>query len=1247
MQRRQRQDINYKEFHETGKKVVKNTDVNELSFLLEEVSLNEPDMEKLLSELDIIQDDINDFFDENDLTKIKRSGNALKLAISEIKQLRTLYKQKDRALRSISSDYDTKYSLIYDKTIHSIKDYLLNATEAFCLIDSDDKHQIKHEVEKEALNKEASFQLENVSRQLDGIEDEIHVDLDSMSNDEIIRRRDGLSSLSTRLNDVSKIIPKIINHIKVEEDDNVVTRCNDANSSFNTYAKKVKKLMEVKEIEKEKSFQESKLNIDLGKFKGYDSAKDIYTFKDDFDKIYEHNAPKRLMADILKNNHLADQALSMVSSDDTIDEMWQILINSFGDPKMMLSKKVKKLKTFHCIWKMKDADKIADCVAKLITFMKDLERLCQRHGIAGKLYNGDTIDQVYSIMGDGRVSRWFSSIYGSNLDDQGKWGRLINFLEKELHVQQQKMLISKTEAKKPEKTFKTYNKGAHYTDESTVEYTDGKNIQSYNADAKDMKCSFCGEKGHVVSTGPRGKKLIQYFSCRRFVEMSPAQRFNELKRKKLCFQCLYPGAPKDDDYHKEGRCSKFFSCKHTEHDQYPTKKHLLVCDEHKEENEEMLKMYIEKCIEKRKNLPAFSKTISLSFHTTYQVDVKPRPGNDEDVIYDKAIYQLQTIKLNGKRFNIFYDNGCGDFIVRQSAVKKLQTHVIKEFDGTINIGGVGGIVKQSPHGIYTVKIPINDDQNATMTGVCLERITQKFPDYPLRQVEEDIHNAFKKQNGDASELPRLPKSVGGEMDMMIGIKYLRYHPTPVFQMPSGLTIFKSKFENADGGFGVIGGPHQIFTAIEKQFKLQCNHQSTFLSNQLSIYKEGFQINPDVSLLGYKMDDTDMYDTTDVTDQNSYLSRKIKFFNIAEDTGSEILYRCVQCRNCQKCKNHESTEAISIQEEIEQDLINQSVAVDTTSRSTVASLPFLHDPATKLAPNKMKAMKVYEQQVKKLNKLPDDKDDVIKSEGKLHALGHVDFVKNLPLDQQEMLNNSDVKYYIPWRAVWKSNSVSTPCRVVFDASQATDSGYSLNDILAKGRNSMNKLQEILLRWFTHHEVFHCDVQKMYNSVKLKPDDWTFQRYLWQNNLDPSASPVEKVIKTLIYGVRSSGNQAEKGLRDTAKISFGEFPEAAEIICNDIYVDDCLSGGPSSDVTKSRADELEIVLNRGGFSLKGVTFSSADTPEKLTDDGESVSVAGLKWYPKEDVLMLDIGEMNLKRKCEAKSAIIKSLKLYQKS
>ena len=71
---------------------------------------------------------------------------------------------------------------------------------------------------------------------------------------------------------------------------------------------------------------------------------------------------------------------------------------------------------------------------------------------------------------------------------------------------------------------------------------------------------------------------------------------------------------------------------------------------------------------------------------------------------------------------------------------------------------------------------------------------------------------------------------------------------------------------------------------------------------------------------------------------------------------------------------------------------------------------------------------------------------------------------------------------------------------------------------------------------------------------------------------------------------------------------------EIISREIYINDCISGSNSENEMLNIADKLEIVLNSGGFSLKGIAFLSKDPPESLSDDGVSIHVAGMKWYTK---------------------------------
>ena len=118
--------------------------------------------------------------------------------------------------------------------------------------------------------------------------------------------------------------------------------------------------------------------------------------------------------------------------------------------------------------------------------------------------------------------------------------------------------------------------------------------------------------------------------------------------------------------------------------------------------------------------------------------------------------------------------------------------------------------------------------------------------------------------------------------------------------------------------------------------------------------------------------------------------------------------------------------------------------------------------------------------------------------------------------------------------------------------------------------------------------------MYNTIQLRREHWVFQQYLWENSLDPAKQCQDKVIKTIISRVRSSGSQAERALRMTTEISRYRYPQIYEIISRHIYVDDCISGLNSENEMLNIADKLEFVLNSDGFSLKGIAYHFEKSP-----------------------------------------------------
>ena len=241
----------------------------------------------------------------------------------------------------------------------------------------------------------------------------------------------------------------------------------------------------------------------------------------------------------------------------------------------------------------------------------------------------------------------------------------------------------------------------------------------------------------------------------------------------------------------------------------------------------------------------------------------------------------------------------------------------------------------------------------TLSRLFICQITSDFPIYPLKDVENDIQQHCTSSGG-TNSLPKLPSVVGGEIHLMIGVKYLRYHPKPVHQLPSGLTLFQSSFCNPNGERGVVGGPHKVFNDVHKNF-FNSSNRSIFLNSQCDIFRREFSQETDVPLLGYGEDHLSVDEITESS--QAHLSKLQRVFEQVESTGTEINYRCPTCRSCNACKHHEY-ESISIREEIEQSIIESSVTIDLDTSITSASLPFIADPRLRLAPNKNLAVKVY-------------------------------------------------------------------------------------------------------------------------------------------------------------------------------------------------------------------------------------------------------------------------------------------------
>ena len=1052
----------------------------------------------------------------------------------------------------------------------------------------------------------------------------------------------------------------------------------DSKNHLDNFLKKLKSVIKERDISEAKLKNSKDLEIKLPEFRGYASDIDIFTFRSEFKKLVEPFLRKPVWATFLKNNALKGPAHSLVAKIDDIDTIWKKLTDSYGDTRTLLQNKLGTLKKFN-LDKVKDDEKISWTITKLLNVMSDLQKLAEDYNLKEDLYYGGGVHQILNLMGTDRERKFIKSISrGAQLGNPEKWSKIVEFLGNErsereayvLHDKSKKTHLEKSSGGGDEKK-KGGEENAFLSKENAFTQTN----QNRGDVPSQPKCHICGKSdGHVQTTDSNNKKVIEYVACKEFVDKNPSERGKLLFKKRLCNKCLKPGVKFFSDH----KCDTKYVCNQPfkkGEQELKCKHHVLVCGFHCEKqcNKELLDKYKNEVIKVNDSHLDFTKNVSLAcFSEAFTADP------DRNDVKDASVYAFQTIKEDDEPFNLFYDNGCGDMIITNDALERLKSLdkavVIDPTPKVLN--GVNNQKSTCLHGNVEISLTLKNGRVTKLSGICLEEITHPFPKYPLGEVEKDIVSEAKVKNQAVmSKLPRLPFEVGGKVDIMIGKAFLKDFPVEVFRLKSGLTLYESMFFSEDGTTGVVSGPHPKFTSVERAAHF--SSKSSYYTEAAKNYFRYLDISSDIPLLGMErlfvdpelihqfpgkrcIDDgsastnsTLMSSFHGHVDSNCEFSdllaggsgmeivessetflgkrapKNFKVFNELENTGLNVFYRCGNCRNCEECKKGPIVEETSLKIEYEQSLIDKSVRLDTEKNVIIAHLPFLEDPDVRLGDNSKTSRKVYNGVVKRLNKSPKDLEDVIKAEGKLQELGFVEWLENLPIEDQRMIMDAGVRYVIPWRAVW-SHSMTTPCRPVFDGTMDSETGPGINKILAKGSNNMNSIIEILLRWFIKAFAYHTDITKCYNGVKLHKSHWRYQLYWFEKDLNPEKEPKLKVIKTCIYGLRPSGNQAERAVRLTADTYKSDYPMAHRTLHDDLYVDDCVSGQDTDEAREKAMEELRHCLGKAGFSLKGFTLSGSDPDVKLSADGKSIDVFGMKWFPKDDFLMLNMSDFSFSRK-----------------
>lgn len=200
-------------------------------------------------------------------------------------------------------------------------------------------------------------------------------------------------------------------------------------------------------------------------------------------------------------------------------------------------------------------------------------------------------------------------------------------------------------------------------------------------------------------------------------------------------------------------------------------------------------------------------------------------------------------------------------------------------------------------------------------------------------------------------------------------------------------------------------------------------------------------------------------------------------------------------------------------------------------------------------------------------------------GEIYGLLKAGYAERVPTS--ELNENQGLTWYLPHHPVLNPNKPGK-LRVVFDCAAVHDS-VSLNRRVLQGPDLNNTLLGVLLRFRQEGIAVSADIEAMFHQVKVAPPHRDALRFLWWPHGDMARSPISYRMKVHLFGGVWSPSCATYALRQTLSEHGGDVPAARDIANRSFYVDDLLMSVSSPREASVLAQQLRMLLHRGGFRL----------------------------------------------------------------
>ena len=184
-------------------------------------------------------------------------------------------------------------------------------------------------------------------------------------------------------------------------------------------------------------------------------------------------------------------------------------------------------------------------------------------------------------------------------------------------------------------------------------------------------------------------------------------------------------------------------------------------------------------------------------------------------------------------------------------------------------------------------------------------------------------------------------------------------------------------------------------------------------------------------------------------------------------------------------------------------------------------------------------------------------------------------------EEEINSEKEDIYYLPHHAVIKEGRDSTKVRIVFDGSSHEENEECINDKLLTGPALQPLLVDILMRFRVHQVALNSDIKKMYLNIGINTENRDSLRFFWRTKGSKKIIHYRNTV--LPFGISSSPFLAIATVREHLKRKPPENGLVAEVLINDMYMDDLLTGADSKEEAVDLYEGCKESMNSAGMEL----------------------------------------------------------------